>query len=43
VARRIDCVFLARLVAEHRMEEEEAREVAIDLAYTLPKRAYRLD
>ncbi|HEU4655601.1 MAG TPA: glucuronate isomerase [Steroidobacteraceae bacterium] len=42
VARRIDCAFLARLVAEHRMNEDEATEVAIDLAYRLPKSAYRL-
>ncbi len=42
VARRIDCAFLARLVAEHRLREEEAYEVASDLAYNLPKLAYRL-
>jgi glucuronate isomerase len=42
VARRIDCGFLARLVAEHRLTEEEAIEVAADLAYNLPKRAYKL-
>jgi glucuronate isomerase len=41
-ARRIDCAFLARLVAEHRLPEEEAAEVARDLAYHLPKSAYRL-
>ena len=42
VARRVDCAFLARLVAEHRLEEEEAHEVAVDLAYRLAKRAYKL-
>jgi len=42
VARRVDCAFLARLVAEHRVEEDEARELAVDLAYTLPKKSYRL-
>ena len=42
VARRVDCAFLARLVAEHRLDEDEAVETAIDLAYRLPKRAYRL-
>jgi glucuronate isomerase len=42
VARRIDCGFLAGLVAEHRLEEDEAVEVARDLSYTLAKRAYRL-
>ena len=43
VARRVDCGFLARLVAEHRLDEDEAAEVAVDLAYRLPKQAYRLD
>ncbi len=42
LARRMDCVFLAKLVAEHRLEEEEAVEVAQDLAYRLVKKAYRL-
>ncbi len=42
VARRVDCSYLARLVAEHRIDEDEAVEVAADLAYHLPKRAYRL-
>jgi glucuronate isomerase len=42
VARRIDCSFLARLVAEHRLDEDEAVKVAEDLAYRLPKAAYRL-
>jgi glucuronate isomerase len=42
VARRVDCAFLARLVAEHRLREDEAHEVAADLAYNLPKAAYRL-
>jgi glucuronate isomerase len=42
VARRIDCAFLARLVAEHRLEEDEAFEVAHQLTYGLVKKAYRL-
>lgn len=42
VARRIDCGFLAQLVAEHRMEEWEAAELATDLGYNLAKAAYRL-
>ncbi|WP_422059217.1 glucuronate isomerase [Sphingopyxis sp.] len=42
VARRIDCGFLAQLVAEHRLEEWEAAELATDLSYTLAKAAYRL-
>lgn len=43
VARRVDCGFLARLVAEHRIADWEAAELAEDLAYGLVKRAYRLD
>ncbi len=42
VARRVDCNYLARLVAEHRLPEDEAAQVAIDLAYHLPKAAYKL-
>jgi glucuronate isomerase len=42
VARRIDCRFLARLVAEHRIAEDEAYELAPELAYGLAKKAYRL-
>ena len=42
VARRIDCGFLAQWVAEHRMEEWEAAELAVDLSYTLAKKAYKL-
>ena len=42
VARRIDCAFLARLVTEHRLDEDEAFEVAYDLTYSLVKKAYRL-
>ncbi|HEY1579218.1 MAG TPA: glucuronate isomerase [Terracidiphilus sp.] len=42
VARRIDCAFLARLVAEHRIDEDEAHEVAHALTYSLVKKAYKL-
>jgi glucuronate isomerase len=42
VARRMDCAFLARLVADHRLEEDEAYEVARQLAYDLVKAAYKL-
>jgi glucuronate isomerase len=43
VSRRVDCSFLARLVAEHRLEDWEAAELAHELAYGLVRRAYRLD
>ncbi|CAO3404567.1 glucuronate isomerase [Azospirillum palustre] len=42
VSRRVDCSFLARLVSEHRMEEDEAADLAVDLAYRLAKNAYKL-
>ncbi|MEK9212561.1 glucuronate isomerase [Sphingomonas sp. 2378] len=42
VARRVDCAFLARLVAEHRLEEDEAVELAHALTNGLVRSAYRL-
>ena len=42
MARRVDCAWLARMVAEHRLDEDEAHDLAHDLAYRLAKRAYKL-
>jgi glucuronate isomerase len=42
VARRADCAYLAELVTSHRLDEDEAHELAHDLAYRLAKQAYRL-
>ncbi|WP_111559751.1 glucuronate isomerase [Paracoccus sediminilitoris] len=42
VARRVDCSYLATLVATGRLAEDEAPEVARDLTYGLAKRAYKL-
>jgi glucuronate isomerase len=42
MARRVDCAFLANLVTTHRLDEDEAHEVAYDLAYRLAKEAYKL-
>ena len=42
VARRLNAGYLAGLVAEHRMEEEDAVEIAEDLAYNLARRAFRV-
>ncbi|HWB33631.1 MAG TPA: glucuronate isomerase [Acidobacteriaceae bacterium] len=42
VARRVDCAFLGRLVAEHRLDEDEAFQVVQDLAVNLVRKAYRL-
>jgi glucuronate isomerase len=43
VARRVDCSFLARLVAEHRIADWEAAELAHELTSGLVRRAYRID
>lgn len=43
VARRIDCGFLARLVAEHRLADWEAADLARELTDRLVRRAYRID
>ncbi len=43
VSRRVDAAFLARLVAEHRLSLDDAHEVALDLAYRLVRKAYKLE
>lgn len=43
VARRIDCRFLAELISQHRINENEGVELAFDLTYNLAKKAYKLD
>ena len=42
VARRMDCRFLATLVVEHKLGEDEAFELAPGLAHDFAKAAYRL-
>ena len=42
VARRMDASFLAKLVVEHRLERDEAHELARGLAYDFAKAAYKL-
>jgi glucuronate isomerase len=42
VARRVDCAFLAKLVVEHRLDEDEAFDIAHALTYRLVKQSYRL-
>lgn len=42
MARRLDCAFLARLVVERRLAEDEAAAIARDLAYELPRKVFRL-
>ena len=43
MARRVDSAFLATLVATGRLDEDEAFELAPELACGLARRAYRLD
>jgi glucuronate isomerase len=40
MARRVVCGELARLVAEHRLDAESARDVAVDYAYIAPRRLF---
>ena len=42
MARRVDCAYLATLVATGRLMEDEAFELAEALSYQLAKSAYRL-
>ena len=42
VARRMDCVFLAELVSDHRLTVQQAEKIAYDLTYNLAKQAYML-
>lgn len=42
VARRVDCGYLAELVATGRLTERESFELAYDLSYRLAKEAYKL-
>ena len=42
VARRVDCAYLATLVASGRLAEDEAPGIAQDLTYGLAKKAYKL-
>ena len=42
MARRMDCAHLSELVVSHRLDEDEAGELIVDLSYNLAKTAYRL-
>ncbi len=42
MARRLDAGFLAGLVADHRLEEDEAVETMVDLTSTNPRKAFKL-
>ena len=40
LARRVDAGYLANLVVEHRLDEDDALQVAQDLAYNLARDTY---
>ncbi|WP_211254722.1 glucuronate isomerase [Knoellia aerolata] len=42
MSRRLDAAYLAQLVAEHRLDEDEALETAVELVTTIPSRAFKL-
>jgi glucuronate isomerase len=42
MSRRLDSGYLAQLVAEHRLDEDEALETAVDLVTTIPRKAFKL-
>ena len=41
-SRRIEASFLARLVAEHRITEERAHQIIVDIVDAAPRRAFKL-
>jgi glucuronate isomerase len=42
MSRRLDAGYLATLVTEHRLDEDEALETAVDLVTTIPTNAFKL-
>ena len=42
MSRRVDSAYLARLVTEHRLDEDEAMETAVDLVTTIPRKVFKL-
>jgi glucuronate isomerase len=42
MSRRLDAAYLAELVSQHRLDEDEALETAVDLVTTIPTRAFKL-
>ena len=43
VARRVDCRYLAELVADHRLDLDEAHEVALDIVTGRTQQIFRLE
>jgi glucuronate isomerase len=42
MSRRLDAGYLARLVAEHQLDEDEARETIVDLVIGRPREVFKL-
>jgi glucuronate isomerase len=42
MSRRLDCGYLAELVADHRLDEDQAAQVAYDLVATNPRRVFHV-
>ena len=42
MSRRLDAGYLARLVAEHRLDEDEAQETMVDLVVGRPREVFKL-
>jgi glucuronate isomerase len=42
MARRVDCLFLARLVSAGRISQDQARSIAVDLVDRIPREAFKL-
>jgi glucuronate isomerase len=42
MSRRLDAGYLARLVAEHQLDEDEARDTIVDLVVGRPREVFRL-
>jgi glucuronate isomerase len=42
MSRRLDAAYLARLVAEGRLSEDEGADTAVDLVHSLPRQVFRL-
>ena len=42
MSRRLDSAYLAELVVEHRLDEDEAFETGVDLVTTIPRQVFRL-
>ncbi|MFV0425440.1 MAG: glucuronate isomerase [Beutenbergiaceae bacterium] len=42
MSRRLDAAYLARLVLEHRLDEDEAAQAIVDLVSTNPRKVFKL-